>query len=296
MRAGAYASLAAMAVATALASGCVTRMATQKELRDPFNDGAAGAGPAIVFVPALDLLLGAAPDEPGYQAEQLQHRVVLTPFAIGAYEITNAEFVDFLNEDGNVPFETVPAILLDDTSAISRDATRFAVRPGLEKRPVVRVTWQGARAYCRWLSRRTRRHYDLPTAAQWEAAARGGIATTWPWGNADDPARHRTNAAAAADVGSYPANAYGLHDTTGNVWEWTLDCFDPEAATTARLRDPVTLDDTCRAPEIRGGSFADGADMARPAFRANYWWVPAIDTIGFRVARKALGREGVGGR
>ncbi len=276
-------------VALSLVSAC--SLAAPKELRDHFTDGTARNGPRLAVVPQLDLLLGAGPDEPGYQPEELQHRAVLTAFAIGATEVTNAEFVQFLDDDGNVTFDGVPAILLDDTAAIVQEGKRFSVRTGLANRPVVRVTWQGARAYCRWLSQRTRRHYDLPTAAQWETAARGGTTTTWPWGDHDDPARHRTNAAAAADVASYPANAYGLHDTTGNVWEWVLDCFDAEAATTAPLHDPVLLDDACRVPEIRGGSFADGSEMARPAFRENYWWAPAVETIGFRVAGKAFPHE-----
>ena len=95
----------------------------------------------------------------------------------------------------------------------------------------------------------------------------------------------------AADVASYPPNAYGLYDTTGNVWEWTLDCFDAAFHRYAPLHDPVRHVDDCMSPEIRGGSFRDGSDAARPAARANYWWAPHVDGIGFRVARAIDGGE-----
>lgn len=255
--------------------------------RDRFA-GSNASGPLLVAIPALDVRLGGSPDDPGYRQNELPYRVVLSPYAIGVHEVTNAEFCAFLNEDGNVrTFGTVPAIVIDDRSDIRESGGRFVPVAGREKRPVMRVSWQGARAYCRWLSRKTSQQYDLPTAAQWEAAARAGTTTTWPWGEHDDPKKHRTRAreAGPADVGSFPPNAWGIHDMTGNVWEWTLDCHDPLFHRYAPLRDPVHLDQQCLAPEIRGGSFRDGGDMARPAFRANYWWNPSIDGIGFRVAR-----------
>jgi len=248
--------------------------------------------PRLASVPAQEVRLGGRADEPGYSPGELQYRAVLSPFAIGVTEVTNAQFCDFLNDAGNVAHLTVPAAVVGDGSGIRRSGNRFVPAAGRAGHPVTRVTWQGARAYCAWLSRRTGAQYDLPTAAQWEAAARGGTATTWTWGDRDDPKHHRTRASAsegAVAVGSYPPNAYGLHDTTGNVWEWVLDCFDPEFHRYAPLRDPVRFDRGCLAPEIRGGSFLDGSEAARPAFRANYWWAPQVDGIGFRVARTSGG-------
>lgn len=258
---------------------------------DPFRDGTDGSGPPLVAVPGLDMSLGGDPAEPGYRAEELRYRAVLSPYAIGATEVTNEQYCRFLNEEGNVTaFGTVPAIQIETNGGIRHNGNQFLPAAGRERRPVTGVSWQGARAYCRWLTRKTGRRYDLPTAAQWEAAARAGTTTTWPWGNQDDPRRHHTRARGAGagplDVGSFPPNGWGLHDTTGNVWEWVLDCYNPELHRYAPLRDPVSLDDDCLAPEVRGGSFRDGSAFARPAFRANYWWAPGTDNIGFRVARE----------
>lgn len=256
-------------------------------VRDRFP-GAGGEGPELVVIPAQDLLLGGDPSEEGYTPRELRRRAVLSTFAIGVTEVTNAEFCAFLNESGNVTaFGTVPAVVLDAQSGIRRHGDRFVPVQGRERHPVTRVSWQGARAYCAWLSRRTGKTYDLPTAAQWEAAARGGTSTAWPWGDADRRANHRTRANAPLAVASYPPNPYGLHDTTGNAWEWVLDCFDPEFPRYAPLHDPVRFDPRCLAPEIRGGSHRDGSDTARVASRANYWWSPQVDGIGFRVARAA---------
>lgn len=253
---------------------------------------ARGAGaPRVVEVPAQELHIGGRPDEPGYSPSELRYRVVLSAYAIGVTEVTNAEFCEFLNEEGNVAQWGIPAVVLDERG-IRRTASRFIPALGRERHPVMRVTWHGARAYCAWLSRRTGEHYDLPTAAQWEAAARGGATTIWPWGDGDDPRQHRTRAAAGdgpVAVASYPPNGLGLYDTTGNVWEWVLDCFDPEFHRYAPLRDPVRFDWNCLVPEIRGGSFLDGSDAARPAFRANYWWAPQVTGIGFRIARAPSG-------
>lgn len=241
--------------------------------------------PRLASIPAQDVVLGGRPDEPGYSPRELRYRVVLSRFAIGTTEVTNAQFCDFLNDAGNVAHLTVPAIAIHESGGIRRAGERFVPADGRAAHPVTRVTWQGARAYCAWLSRRTGVLHDLPTAAQWEAAARAGAATAWTWGDRDDPARHTTRGSdGAVAVASYAPNAYGLYDTTGNVWEWVLDCFDPDAHRYAPLRDPVRFERDCLAPEIRGGSFLDGSDSARPAFRANYWWAPQIDGIGFRVA------------
>lgn len=212
----------------------------------------AAATPRLAGIPAQQVLLGSRNDEPGYHPRELQYRAALSAFSVGVTEVTNAQFCEFLNDAGNVAYLTVPAIVIDDRGGIRRIGGRFVPSEGRAGHPVTRVTWQGARAYCAWLSRRTGAHYDLPTAAQWEVAARGG---------------------------TYAPNAGGLHDRTGKVWEWVLDCFDPEFHRYAPMRDPVRFDRNCLAPEIRGG------DVARPALRANYWWAPQVDGIGFRVAR-----------
>lgn len=255
--------------------------------RDPFTAGSA-TGPAMIAVPAIETEIGAPPDDPQSTDNELLHRVVLSPYAIAIHEVTTADFCRFLNEEGNVrDYYRIEAVDLAVTP-IRKTAAGFVPAEGTANSPVVGVTWRGARAYCRWLSRRTRRRYDLPTAAQWEVAARAGSRDPWHWGGDEDATRYRSAAGqqkGTSDVGSYPPNAWGMHDTAGNVWEWMLDCFESDFAIYAPLRDPVIRNDACEAPEIRGGSFRDGGYLTRAAFRSSLPWSARLDNVGFRVAR-----------
>ena len=255
--------------------------------RDAFIDGSGRKGPQMVAVPALEVEVGATPADPHYVETELGHRVTLSAYAIGRHEVTTEELAAFLSDWGNQREGGAEWVDLE-TAQVEAAAGGFAPKPGTAKRPAAAVTWHGARAYCRWLSEKTGRAYQLPTAAQWETAARAGTRTAWWWGDEEDPARYRSAAAAeraTADVGSYPPNPWGLHDTAGNVWEWTRDCFEPDFATFAPRRDPTRFDEECRTPELRGGSFRDGGRYTRAAFRAVTFATASQASIGFRVAR-----------
>ena len=102
---------------------------------------------------------------------------------------------------------------------------------GREERPAINVSPEDAEAFVDWLSRLAGARYRLPSEAEWEYAARAGSETRYPWGN--DIGRNRANCdgcgsgwddARTAPVGSFPANAFGVHDTAGNVYEWVADC------------------------------------------------------------------------
>lgn len=277
--------LGALYLALAMHAG-----AQEHVLRDPFIDGG-GHGPPVVALPEIATMVGSMPSDPGFSPEAIPRRVELSAFAIGELEITNGQYCEFLNDAGNdAGGGKVFAVVGRAPSLIRREGERFVPLRGAAQRPVVAVSWQGARAYCRWLSARTGQRYDLPTAAQWEAAARAGSAAAWPWGDRDEPARHRCRREeASVAVGSHPPNAWGLYDMTGNVWEWVLDCHEPDFPAYAPLRDPLQLDDDCATPEIRGGSFKLDGAFCRPGFRANYLDAAASDEIGFRVARAVRG-------
>jgi formylglycine-generating enzyme required for sulfatase activity len=154
------------------------------------------------------------------------------------------------------------------------------------------MSWRGALAYAQWLSERTGGRYFLPTEAQWEYAARAGTETTWPWGDAFDPAAANCDApngvAGLKPVGSYPPNAFGLRDMIGNVWQWVADCFpfDPAALGS---NDPSGFSDDCVTPSIRGGAAASPPPLCRPTFRVNYWWRGSPGHLGFRVVRLEQG-------
>jgi formylglycine-generating enzyme required for sulfatase activity len=166
-----------------------------------------------------------------------------------------------------------------------------------DDRPAAMVNWDDARAFCAWLSARDEevkagRTYALPTEARWEWAARAGTATARHFGETDkEQARHswfnvtytpnpksETNGRGRQPVGMLPPNAWGLHDTLGNVWEWCGDRRTDEA--TGETRDPVM-----RGSSWRSGAFhctAVAHDPGAPGTKA--------DNIGFRVVSTAQAR------
>ncbi|MFQ6024522.1 MAG: formylglycine-generating enzyme family protein, partial [Acidiferrobacterales bacterium] len=175
------------------------------------------------------------------------HDVVLASFSIDRYEVTNAQFARFLNtldatavrdapagsvrkrdvEGADAPLlfddggTVMPLIELNDEDArIGLASGRFAPRPGFEDHPVTEVTWYGARAYCAWRGGR------LPTEAEWEAAARGREARTYPWGEEPPNAKRAVFGRRRGEtepVGERPAGATpeGIHDLAGSLAEWT---------------------------------------------------------------------------
>ena len=271
--------IAAAVAATTLTAG---------EHRDRFQGGDPRVAPAVIAVPALTFSMGSGPNDPAFQATQVRHVVELSAYALGAREVTNAEFCEFLNDAGNESGDGHYFALVDRPrlTTIRHEGSCFVPGEGTEGRPVVAVSWQGARAYCRWLSRKTGKRYDLPTAAQWEAAARAGTTTTFPWGDADDASRQQCGfLASSAPAGSHPPNRWGFYDMTGNVWEWVIDCFESDFYFFSPRRDPLLADDECPFPEIRGGSFRDDGGFCRPGYRANVPGNAPFDNVGFRVMR-----------
>ena len=167
------------------------------------------------------------------------HSVTLGDFYIDKFEVTNAQYAVFLNQQGNQ--QEGGAAWMDaaheETLLVERNGS-WQPKDGFALHPVVRVSWYGARAYCEWRGAR------LPTEAEWEKAARGTDGRLYPWGNSFDGAHLNSCDAnctiiwAAADfddgydrtapIGSYPdgVSPYGLYDTAGNVAEWVEDWFD----------------------------------------------------------------------
>src|SRR5262249_12987946 len=147
-------------------------------------------------------------------------------------------------------------------------------------------SWQDTRDYVAWLSHRTGQHYRLPTELEWEYAARAGTRSDFWWGA--HPNHDAANYGAerccrpltrgrdlwlyTAPVGSFPNSAFGLHDTAGNVWEWTIDCYTSSARP-----------DVCAAHVLRGGSYAYTGREMRVTRRRSH--ADAGVSVGFRVAR-----------
>jgi formylglycine-generating enzyme required for sulfatase activity len=150
----------------------------------------------------------------GKRDQKPAHEVTIERnFAIGKFEITFDQW-DACQSEGACP---------DVTSDEGW---------GRERRPVINVSWDDARQYVRWLSRRTGQAYSLPAEAQWEYAARANAKTAYAWG--DSVGDNRANCKKCgsewggkqtASVGSFAPNGFGLHDVHGNVWEWVEDCW-----------------------------------------------------------------------
>ena len=178
----------------------------------------------MVTVPAGAFRMGR---DDGPDDERPAHRVTLADYLIDRYPVTNARFAAFLEAVAASPGGPVRLYDFDDRDArIHRRAGRWAADPGFENHPVVEANWAGALAYCRHHGKR------LPTEAEWEKAARGTDARSYPWGN-DAPDGRRAQYAAGwnetAPVDAFPAGAspYGVHGMAGNAWEWVASAYRP---------------------------------------------------------------------
>ncbi len=238
-------------------------------------------GMTLRLIPGTTYLLGSPPEEIGrYWHEGPQHHVTLSPFYIMDREVTNAQYGRFLAATGH----PAPPYWLD----------RNLNAP---EQPVVGVSWHDAVAFAAWLSSTTGMTYRLPTEAEWEAAARGGlVAQPFPWGDAlpDNRGRFLANFNPnpyeqdgyrySAPVGSFPPNGYALFDMAGNVAEWCLDWYDPQAYENRPSANP-TGPPTGTAKVLRGGSWYSRARDLRCAARQ---FAPPCQTdgfIGFRLVR-----------
>ena len=147
----------------------------------------------------------------------------------------------------------------------------FIVYSGYEDRPVQEVSWCGAKAFCEWVGKR------LPTEAEWENAARGGlVGKKYPWGDTEpdcsDSNFKYEDEFCVGDtmpVGSYEPNEYGLYDMAGNEWEWVNDFYDIEYYSSSPSSNP-TGPESGSFKVIRGGSWEKGAWSLRCAFRDKY--------------------------
>ena len=196
------------------------------------------------LIPAGEFRMGS---NSGNSNEKPEHSVYVDAFYMDAYEVTNAEYAEFLNAKGkhteyveflnakgrhiveSIPWLDIPEDA-DERSLYKRAGCHieyvsrvYRARGGYENHPVVRVSWYGAMAYSAWKGKR------LPTEAEWEKAARGGLAgMKYPWGNSRHSSRanYNNHVKDTTAVGKYAANGYGLYDMCGNVWEWCLDEYN----------------------------------------------------------------------
>lgn len=241
--------------------------------------------PEMALIPPGKFLMGSdSSEEDGKDSEKPRHAVEIAyPFAVGAYEVTLAEWEACVNDGG--------------CSSIPLDG--FSGSEG-GKRPVTDVTWYEANAYTEWLSGHTGMDYRLLSESEWEYVARAntttpyysGVAITSKQANFDGRYDWRVGSALTPnvymgrtlEVGLLEANAFGLHDIHGNASEWTLDCYVSHyrgAPEDGRPRDT----ESCVRRVVRGGSWKDKPWDIRSARRHANVPDERSSQIGFRVMR-----------
>ena len=214
-----------------------------------------------------------------FDAELPQHQVYLSTYEISRYEITNAQYRAFIEATDR------PTPRGHNGEETWGDETLNG-----DTQPVVGVTWFDAQAFAEWTGG------SLPTEAQWERAARGTEARTYPWGDTPPRARQHANFARRYNrpmpVGQFPKGASpdGIADLAGNVWEWCLDEYSPTAYQRNSgdvSRNPINLRfrDVLRARVIRGGAWDVGRAFLRSSLRFKFYPLDSTHTIGFRVVR-----------
>lgn len=232
----------------------------------------ANDGSAMVVIPAGEFLMGS---ESGYPNERPVHPVFIDAFALAQHPVTNTQYERFVRETGHrVPY-------LDDPRAEATNWDREArtYPAGHAQHPVVLVSWHDAHTYCEWAGGR------LPTEAEWEKAARGGLeGRPYPWGDEIDPSlANYDNRNGTTLVGSYLPNGYGLHDMAGNVWEWVGDWYNATYYPRSSQRNP-------QGPEkgsvrvLRGGAWLLFPQFCRVAYRFRNSPDFRSNLIGFRLA------------
>ncbi len=223
--------------------------------------------PELVVVPGGGFQMGSPATERGrFATEGPLRAVTIRPFAASVYEITFQEWDACLAGGG--------------CGGYSPPDRGW----GRGRRPVVGVSWTDAQAYVQWLNRQTGSgKYRLLTEAEWEYAARAGSSTRYAMGDTLARGQAAFGVTKTDAVGAYSANAFGLYDMHGNVWEWVEDCYAPSYA--GAPTDGSAVGGACAQRAYRGGGYADRVDALRSANRRRA--APALRdaSIGFRVAR-----------
>jgi iron(II)-dependent oxidoreductase len=213
-----------------------------------------------IFIPGGKFFMGAAD---GDSDEEPVHEVSVASFYMDVHEVTNAQYKVF-------------------AEATSRPLPPFW-QPEFDKpdEPVVGVSWDDAQVYAAWAGKR------LPTEAEWEYAARGGMAgQKYFWGDTPDKRFANYGSFGIVQVKKFAPNPYGLHDMTGNVWEWCSDWYAPDfyaVSPDAEVTGPVAG----ALKVLRGGAWYCGPDEVRSANR--FYSAPDARsyTVGFRCVRNA---------
>ena len=263
--------------------------------------------PEMVVIPSGSFDMGSPDSEAGRgDDEGPVHRVNVAAFALGKTEITRGQFAIFVQETEYSAGDK--CLTLEKGRVEERNGDWRKLRYGqTDNYPIGCVNWSDARAYAGWLSRKTGKKYRLPTEAEWEYAARANTGTARYWGDNPDEACGYANVADTtaqaqihgatswsafncadgfaytSPVGSFKANAFGLHDMLGNAWEWTEDSYHNSYENAPG--DGSSWRGNGAKRVLRGGSWNSGPRDVRAAVRNSYKPALRYSFFGFRLAR-----------
>ena len=274
-----------------LGAGCSTLPGKSYKELETFQDklSSGGFGPVLIVVPAGQFTMGTSSDNDAvFSSEQPKHQVFIhKSFAIAKFELTFREYDIFVKSTG-----------YEKPSDLGWGTKHW----GRGKTPVFNVSWDDAQKYLAWLSSQTGASYRLPTEAEWEYGARAGTATPFHTGacinaeqaNFHDKEQYKkceptgTYRGKVIETGSFPPNAWGIHDMHGNVWEWIQDCWHDNYEN-APANGFAWLDEdngNCKRRVLRGGSWSGRATELRSAARTGNLSDQKSIFIGFRVVRE----------
>jgi formylglycine-generating enzyme required for sulfatase activity len=271
----------------------------------------------MVAIPSGKVLLGSPEGEKGHKADEApQVEVNVEPFWMGKCEVTWNEYETWsfkLDIQRRKMKHEEPTFWDDKADALARPTnpyTDMSFEMGKDNRPAICMTQYGAQMYCKWLCAKTGRYYRLPTEAEWEYACRAGSKTAYSFGDdlskLGDYAWYYDNSEEKYHkVGSKKPNAWGLYDMHGNVCEWVLDQYAPDAykkwkEVVQPIKTPFVFATKEYPRSVRGGSWDDDAEALRSAARRgsvkdwkmqdpqipqSIWYLTDATFVGFRVVR-----------
>jgi len=259
----------------------------------------------MVAIPGGSFKMGSGGNEKNRQADEgPQREVTISPFWMGAYEVTRDEF--------DVFFKDPTTIQNSEVDAVTRPSAQYIdLSWGMGKEggfPANSMSQYTALMYCRWLYHKTGVFYRLPSEAEWEYASRAGATTTFYFGDdagqLPEYAWFKGNSGEKYQrVGQKKPNAFGLYDMLGNLTEWTLDHYTEKTLEQLadKSKDPIPAAIWDEYPKVlKGGSFKEPAEELRPANKfqsdpewnkrdpqipKSRWWLTDAEFVGFRILR-----------
>ena len=250
--------------------------------------------PQMVYIPAGSFRMGDISGG-GKDREKPVHRVSVKAFLMSTTEVTVGQFRTFVKASSyKTEAEQGDGCYVYENGSWDKLSKANWRNPGFKQsanEPVVCVSWNDAQRYVDWLNKETGEQYRLPSEAEWEYAARAGSETKYSWGNSIgnnkancDGCGSRWDDSKTAPVASFAANAFGLYDMHGNVWEWTQDCWNGSYKG-APSDGTAWLSGDCGRRVLRGGSWVSNPNNLLSAYRFRDVADSRSFNYGFRLAR-----------